>query len=133
MTLEPFTINLRDEEQDRFAQIGLVFEVEDARSKARSPRLSPAIRNAILIIMTSKTSDELLTVAGKQELAEQVALATNAILDGDRPPPVRKRKADGEAGKDPRGKADDHARDDEDDRRDRRYREPYYPERVTAK
>ncbi len=88
VTLEPFVVNLNDPEQDRFAQIGVVFEVEDNTVEADINAVTPAIRDAMMMLITSKTAKELLTVQGKKTLAQQMVLATNAILDGDAPPPI---------------------------------------------
>ncbi|MEZ5661347.1 MAG: flagellar basal body-associated FliL family protein [Burkholderiaceae bacterium] len=86
VTLEPFVVNLNDTKQDRFAQVGVVFEVEDAKVEGELNALTPAIRDAMLMLISSKTARELLTVAGKKKLGEQMTLAANAILDGDPPP-----------------------------------------------
>ncbi|MEZ5649173.1 MAG: flagellar basal body-associated FliL family protein [Burkholderiaceae bacterium] len=89
VTLEPFVVNLRDTKQDRFAQVGVVFEVEDAKVESELNSLTPAIRDAMLMLISSKTANELLTVAGKKRLGEEMTLAANAILDGDSPPPIQ--------------------------------------------
>ncbi len=156
VTIDPFVFNLQDSEQDRFAQIGVVLQVEEAAVEAELKTVSPAVRNALLMLMSSKTSGELLSVRGKQELSEQVVEAANAILAGEKPPRVQT-KASARAREDaPRQKsrsvdessgagshasgtaANDHGDhgddvDPQDDRRDdRRDRRAWYPERVTA-
>lgn len=100
VTLEPFTFNLTDSEQDRFGQVKVVFEVANAGVEGEIETVSPAIRNSLLLLLTSKTSKELLSTRGKRELASEMIDATNAILSGQEPPEIltaeqraKKRKA----------------------------------------
>ena len=70
--LEPFVVNLADKDSDRYAQIGLTLEVEDAKFAEQMKLYMPAIRNAILMILAHKQSSELLQRAGKEALAEEI-------------------------------------------------------------
>lgn len=80
-TLEPFTVNLSDTESDRFVQVAVVLEVSDKKLDDALKAQMPAIRNAILLLLSSKSSKELLTLEGKEKLAAEVAAATNRRLD----------------------------------------------------
>ncbi|MCO5099837.1 MAG: flagellar basal body-associated FliL family protein [Burkholderiaceae bacterium] len=81
VSLEQFTVNLSDEGGERFAQIGVTLEVADERvDKALRARM-PAVRNSVLLLISSKKSEELLTLDGKKRLAEQIAATANAALD----------------------------------------------------
>ncbi len=44
----------------------------------------PAIRDAIITVLSSKTSDELSTTAGKELAKQQIAESVNGIFDGER-------------------------------------------------
>ena len=70
--LEPFVVNLADKDSDRYAQIGITLEVEDAKFAEQMKLYMPAIRNAILMILAHKQSSELLQRAGKEALAEEI-------------------------------------------------------------
>lgn len=70
--LEPFVVNLADKEQDRYAQIGITLEVEDAKFAEEMKLYMPAIRNAILMILAHKQAAELLDRSGKEALAEEI-------------------------------------------------------------
>lgn len=70
--LDPFTVNLADKDADRFAQIGLTLQVDDPKVGDELKSYMPAIRNAILLILSHKTADELLSPEGKEKLAEEV-------------------------------------------------------------
>jgi flagellar FliL protein len=70
--LDLFTANLAERDNDRFAQVGVVIEVADAKAGAALTAVVPPIRSEILLLLSSKTADELLSLKGKQTLAAQV-------------------------------------------------------------
>ena len=72
LPLDPFVVNLADKEAERYAQIGITLELEDAKFADDMKAYMPAIRNAILMILAHKTSAELLERSGKEKLAGQI-------------------------------------------------------------
>jgi flagellar FliL protein len=72
LPLDPFVVNLADKDADRYAQIGITLEVEDAKFADDLKTYMPAIRDGILMILAHKTSRELLERSGKQQLAAQI-------------------------------------------------------------
>ncbi len=70
--LDPFTVNLADKDQDRYLQVGLTLEASDAKVAEEIKGYMPAIRNAVLLILSHKTSEELLEVEGKEKMAEEI-------------------------------------------------------------
>lgn len=70
--LDNFVVNLADREADRFAQIGITLEVEDAHGAEEIKAYLPAIRNNILLLLAHQTSAELMQPDGKEKLARQV-------------------------------------------------------------
>jgi flagellar FliL protein len=72
LPLEPFVVNLADKDADRYAQVGITLEVEDAKFAEQMKAFMPAIRNGILMILAHKTSRELLDHAGKEQLAGEI-------------------------------------------------------------
>ena len=97
-TLEPFTVNLADDGGERFAQIAIVLEVADAKVGEQLTAMMPAVRNAVLMLLSSKTSKELLTVAGKEQLSEELAMAAGIQIgwappEDDEDEPPRKKAA----------------------------------------
>lgn len=78
--LENFTVNLRDEGGDHYAQIGVTLELEDAAVENDLKTRLPALRNNILLLIASKRTEDLLTLEGKQLLARQIGVrAAQAI------------------------------------------------------
>ena len=76
LPLDIFVVNLADRDADRYAQIGLTLEVDDAKFAEQMKTYMPAIRNAILMILAHKTSRELLERSGKEQLAEEIMRET---------------------------------------------------------
>lgn len=70
--LDPFTVNLADKEVDRFAQIGVTLEVGDPKTADTLKAYMPAIRSNVLMVLSHKTSAELLTREGKEKLAREI-------------------------------------------------------------
>src|SRR4029077_13853725 len=72
LPLDPFIVNLADREADRYAQIGITFELESSMMGDRIKAYMPAIRNAVLLILANKTSKDLLNREGKEQLALEI-------------------------------------------------------------
>lgn len=70
--LDPFTVNLADKDVDRFAQIGITLQVDDAHFADQIKAYMPAIRNNVLVVLSRKTAAELLSVEGKEKLAKDI-------------------------------------------------------------
>ena len=72
LPLDPFIVNLADREADRYAQIGITFEMESNGASEQIKAFMPAIRNTILLILANKTSKELMYREGKELLAQEI-------------------------------------------------------------
>ncbi len=72
LPLEAFVVNLADRDQERFAQIGVTLQVDDPKVAEELKLYMPAIRNGVLMILSHKTSAELLERAGKEKLATEI-------------------------------------------------------------
>lgn len=83
--LDPFTVNLADEGGERFIQVAVVLEVADAKVSSDLTAQMPAVRNAVLMLLSSKLAKELLTVPGKERLAEEIATAAGVQLGWEPP------------------------------------------------
>ncbi len=94
VSLEQFTVNLADEGGERFAQIGVTLEVADEQTDKALRGLLPSVRNSVLLLLSSKKSEELLTLEGKKLLASQIAAGAAAELgwsatgESEKPNPI---------------------------------------------
>jgi flagellar FliL protein len=72
LPLDPFVVNLADKEADRFAQIGITLELDTGVSADQIKAYMPAIRNAILMVLASKSAKDLMNREGKEQLAQEI-------------------------------------------------------------
>jgi flagellar FliL protein len=79
--LDSFTVNLRDDDADRFMQVKLVAEMKDTASGEVLKNMMPAVRSEILLLLGSKKSDDLATREGKEKLAREIITAANKPLE----------------------------------------------------
>lgn len=70
--LDPFVVNLADKGSDRYAQIAVTLQIDDAKFADQLKLYMPAIRNNILMVIAHKTADELLARTGKEALANEI-------------------------------------------------------------
>ncbi len=77
LALEPFLVNLADQNESRFVkttfQLGLADEYTEDKSSIA------AIRDSILTLLSSKTSEQILTSEGKDKLRAEIRSRVNAI------------------------------------------------------
>ncbi|GAB4473023.1 MAG: flagellar basal body-associated protein FliL [Burkholderiaceae bacterium] len=79
--LESFTVNLRDDDDDRFMQVKLVAEMRDAAAGEMLKTMMPAVRSEILLLLGSKKAADLATREGKEKLAQEIIAAANKPLE----------------------------------------------------
>ncbi|WP_325343399.1 flagellar basal body-associated FliL family protein [Xylophilus sp.] len=72
LAMENMVVNLADPGGDRFAQIGITLELDNDKTAERVKVYLPAIRSGILMAVSQRTSQELLTREGKDKLAADV-------------------------------------------------------------
>lgn len=84
--MDQFVVNLSDANLDRYAQVAVVLEVYDSPAENQLKASMPAIRNAILLLLSARSAAELLTLEGKEQLAIDIALAARAVLAREAPP-----------------------------------------------
>lgn len=81
MTIEPaFTVNLREEESERYLQTGLVFEVSDPKTAERIKEFMPAIRSKLLLLLSAKSTKDIDNPEGKEELAEEIIASVKGSI-----------------------------------------------------
>lgn len=70
--LDPFVVNLADRDTERYAQIGITLQIDEAKFADELKLYLPAVRNGILMVLAHKTSKELLERSGKERLAAEI-------------------------------------------------------------
>lgn len=72
LTLENMVVNLADPGGEKVAQVGITLEVADAKAVEQVKQYLPAIRSAILLLISQRTAEELLAIEGKEKLAADI-------------------------------------------------------------
>lgn len=96
LPLDTMVVNLAPE-GDRVAQIGITLEVADEASLEKVKVYLPALRSDILLLLSQRTAEELLTNEGKEKVKADILASATAQMKATRkkgekrtPPPVRK-------------------------------------------
>ena len=102
--LDPFIVNLADKDAERYAQIGITLELDDAHVAEQMKAYMPAIRNAILMMLAHKTSADLLeprrqgAARARDRATRRAPMGIDVAGAEDAPPPTRPRPRGGDAG-----------------------------------
>lgn len=78
--LEPFVVNLSDQSGNRFLKVSLQIELSGPQVMESAKLKTPQIRDSIITLLTSKTSDALISPEGKLQLKDEINITANQIL-----------------------------------------------------
>ena len=79
--LQPFVVNLADTEGSRYLRMSVSIGVGETKEEKPDPILMTRVRNALLAVLTTKTSDEILTPQGKSILRKELLKAARAAIE----------------------------------------------------
>ena len=79
--LQPFIVNLADKTESRYLRMTISLGVAEAGEVKVDPLYTTKIRNAILATISSRTSDEILTVEGKAALRKDMLTAARGAAN----------------------------------------------------
>ena len=78
--LEPFIVNIYDGQEIRYLKVKVEFGLASPEAKAElDPRQAP-LRDAILVLLTTKTMQDIQDMQGKNQLREEILAAVNGIV-----------------------------------------------------
>lgn len=80
-TLDPFTVNLANIEEDKKVLIEVNIELNDEKSFQEVKSSSAAVRDAVVSILSKHEHADIATIQGKLSLKDEIALAVNKHLD----------------------------------------------------
>ncbi len=69
--LEKMIVNLAPPDIDRYVQISLAYETTDEVAQKNLKTYLPVIRSRVLLLLSTKTVEEIKTIEGKQVLLNQ--------------------------------------------------------------
>ena len=78
--LEPFIVNIYDGQEMRYLKLKVEFELANAQAKSELDAKVAPLRDAILILLTTKTMQEIQDLQGKNQLREQILGAVGKIV-----------------------------------------------------
>ena len=78
--MEPFVVNIAETNGERYLRIVIQLETSDPEVGPALEQIKPRIRDTILDLLTPKTYKDLIDLAGKQRLREDIAGRINNIL-----------------------------------------------------
>lgn len=83
--LDPFTVNLVEENGDHYLQVSVVYQVTDDKAIEGVKTYLPVIRSRILLLLSAKRPSELATADGKQKLVAELVAAARESIPGTTP------------------------------------------------
>lgn len=82
MPLEPFLVNLADQESRRYLKLKVELEVESEKSVKELEKSVPRIRDVLILLLSSKAYGEIATQEGKSKLKEEILKRLAAVPGG---------------------------------------------------
>ena len=81
VAMDEFTVNLPGRGGEHYLQTKILLRTGEATTEAKIKNFMPIIRDKILLVLSSRTMQELATVDGKNAMAKEIALVINAIIE----------------------------------------------------
>ena len=78
--MEPFIVNLLDNQGERYLKVIMQLEVSDQLVIAELDLLKPKLRDNVLDLLSAKAYNDLIDLAGKQRLRDELATRLNSFL-----------------------------------------------------
>ena len=72
LPLESFTVNLQSDNGDKFLQISMTLQVQDEEQVNLIKTNMPQVRSRLLMLLSSKDAEEILTSDGKKKLINEI-------------------------------------------------------------
>ena len=83
---ETFTVNLLPDPDEKFLQLDLTMEVKGSELAEKLKTQMPALRNRVLLLLTSKKASDIATPEGKTQLSEELlAELSKPLTKGGQP------------------------------------------------
>ena len=78
--MEPFIVNIYDGQELRYLRVKVEFETATADAKHEIELRQAPLRDAILVLLTTKTLQDVQDLQGKNQLRDEIMVAVNKIL-----------------------------------------------------
>jgi flagellar FliL protein len=101
LPMDNMVVNLADAGGERVAQVGITLEVTDAHAADSVKAYMPTIRSSVLMLLSRKTAEEMLSPEGKQKLIEEILVETSVPFGGGHKAPAEQETATNKKAKKP--------------------------------
>jgi flagellar FliL protein len=92
LPLDNMVVNLADPGGERVAQIGITLELAGVLEVEKVKAYLPTIRSDVLLLVSQRTADELLSREGKEKLAEDILASSSRHFNKPAAPAGKKDK-----------------------------------------
>jgi flagellar FliL protein len=82
MSMEAFLVNLADKETRRYLKVKVELEVENEKAMKELEKSVPRMRDAMILLLSSKTYADISTPEGKVKLKEEIMKRLVALPHG---------------------------------------------------
>jgi len=79
-SLEPFVVNLNDPGGPKFLKVSIQLELANAALMEKAKQKTPQLRDAVITLLTSKSSESLFPPEGKLQLKDEINARMNQIM-----------------------------------------------------
>lgn len=92
LPVDMMVVNLADPGGEKVAQVGVTLELADAKATDKVKPYLPSIKNSILMLVSQRTTEELLQREGKEKLAEDIFKEASRPFVGEEEPEEKPKK-----------------------------------------
>jgi flagellar FliL protein len=82
LPMDNMVVNLADPGGERVAQVGITLELVDAHAVDTVKGYMPSIRSGVLMLLSKRTAEELLSPEGKQKLIDDILVESSRPFGG---------------------------------------------------
>ncbi|WP_242630903.1 flagellar basal body-associated FliL family protein [Variovorax paradoxus] len=86
VTLDPLTVNVQSEGRARFLHVGMALKVRNEQAKAHVVEYMPEVRSRLLLLLSNRPPESLVTTEDRARLAEEIRLELSRPLAAGFPP-----------------------------------------------
>ena len=87
LALDNFIVNLQTDNGDKYLQTGITLQVRSEEQATYYKANMPQLRSRILLLLSAKSAEELLTNEGKLKLEDELIKQVQMPYNGDEPTP----------------------------------------------
>ncbi len=86
LPMDNLVVNLADAGGEKVAQVGITLQVLDSKASDSVKAYMPTIRSAVLMLLSQRTAEEILSPEGKQKLIQDILREASIPFGGGEEP-----------------------------------------------